>query len=308
MRIAIAGGTGFIGRALTQSLLDSGHEVTVLTRRPRAAESLPRGARGVVWDARDPTGEWSSALRGSDAIVNLAGASIGGGRWTSARKQLLSVSRIAPTEALVRAIAALPAAERPRSLINASGIDYYGDRPGEEPLDEQAPPGDSFLARLCVRWEAAAQTAEPLGVRVVRVRTAFCVGRNAPSLRLMVLPFRLFAGGPLGTGRQWFTWIHLADLVALYTLALERAELSGALNAVAPRVPREREVAADIGRVLRRPAVVPAPGFMLRLVLGEMGDLLLHGRKAVPAKAQAAGYQFRYVDIGAALREALTEA
>jgi uncharacterized protein (TIGR01777 family) len=198
----------------------------------------------------------------------------------------------------------MPAGERPEVLVTASGIDYYGDHPGGETLDESGAPGRSFLARLCVRWEEAAQKAEPLGARVVRMRTAFCIGRGAQALTMMVLPFRLFAGGPLGTGQQWFTWIHVEDLVNLYVMAIQRADFAGPINAVAPVVPRERGVAHEIGRVLHRPSSLPAPSFMLRLVLGEMADLLLHGRKAVPAKAVAAGYEFRYPEVGPALHEA----
>jgi uncharacterized protein (TIGR01777 family) len=306
MKIVIAGATGFIGTHLAESLQRSGHEVAALTRDAgKGAGRLPAGVRAVEWDARDAGGAWAQELRGAGAVINLAGASIGRPRWTEGRKRVLTESRVRSNGALVGAMAALPAEERPQVLVSASGIDYYGDHPGDEPLDEHAPPGTSFLARLCVQWEEAAQQAEPLGVRVVRMRTAFVVGRGAMGLHMLALPFQLFAGGPLGSGRQLFTWIHLQDLVGLYTLAVERPDLSGPVNAVAPDVPQEREVAKEIGRVLRRPSWAPAPAFMLRLLLGEMADLLLHGRRAIPAKAQAAGYQFRYPEIGPALAEAL---
>ena len=303
MKIVVAGGTGFIGRALTQSLSRGGHEVVVLTRKPTTGDE-----HAVTWDASDASGPWASAVRGAGAVVNLDGASIGGGRWTASRKRVITESRVRSTEALVQAMAQVPEAERSRVFVVPSGIDYYGDHPGDELLDETAPPGTSFLAQLCVQWEAAAQKAEPLGVRVVRMRTALCIGRGAQSLTMLVLPFRLFAGGPLGTGQQWFTWIHLEDLVHLYAAAIERSELDGPLNAVAPQVPREREVAQAIARVLHRPFWAPAPSFVLRATLGEMADLVLHGRRAVPSKALAAGYEFRYSEIGPALREALTGA
>ena len=307
MKIIIAGGTGFVGRALTRSLLGSGHEVVVLSRgEAAAAHRLTAGVRSVRWNARGAEGAWASELRGAGAVVNLSGASIGGGRWTDSRKRVLIESRVRSTQALVRAMGLVPAAERPGVLVNASGIDYYGNHVGNEALDERASAGTSFLARLSVQWEDAAQMAEPLGVRVVRVRTSLCIGRGAQALRMLVLPFRLFAGGPLGDGRQWFTWIHLEDLVALYLLAIVRADLIGPLNAVAPHVPRERDVAREIGRVLHRPSWAPAPELMLRLVLGEMADLVLHGRNAIPARAQAAGHNFRYPDVGAALAEALS--
>ena len=306
MKIVIAGGTGFIGTHLAQSLQRGGHEVVALTRDAgKSATRLPASVRAVEWNARDAGGPWAQELRGAGAAINLAGATVGRPRWTEGRKRVLIQSRVRTNEAIVGAITALPAEERPPVLVSASGIDYYGDHPGDEPLDESAPPGASFLARLCVQWEEAAQKAEPLGVRVVRMRTAFVVGRGAMALRMLALPFQLLAGGPLGTGRQWFTWIHLLDLVNLYTLAIERPDWSGPVNAVAPTVPREREVAREIGRALRRPSWAPAPAFALRLALGEMADLLLHGRRAVPAKAEAAGYQFRYREIGPALAEAL---
>ncbi len=302
MKIVVAGGTGFVGQALSRALAGRGHEVLVLTRRP---DSTVGSARVAVWDATHDAGPWAGELRGSGAVVNLAGASIGGGRWTRARKRVLVESRVRATEALVQAIAALPATDRPAALITASGVDYYGDHPGDEALDESAPAGGSFLGQLCVQWENAALKAVPLGVRVVQIRTAFCIGRGALALRLLVLPFRLFAGGPLGSGRQWFTWIHLDDLVNLYVLAIEDSALAGPVNAVAPGAARERAVAHEIGRVLHRPSWAPAPGIMLRLVLGEMADLLLHGRNAVPGRALASGYRFKYTEVGAALEDAL---
>jgi uncharacterized protein (TIGR01777 family) len=306
VKVVVAGGTGFIGRALTRSLLGGGHDVVVLTRDARAAiNRLPAGVRAVEWHAGNARAAWSTELRGAGAVVNLSGASIGGGRWTTARKRVLIESRARPTEALVLAMAELPDAERPEVLVSASGIDYYGHHAGDETLDERGAPGRSFLARLSVQWEDAALQAEPLGVRVVRIRTAMCVGRGAQALRMLVLPFRFFAGGPLGDGRQWFTWIHLDDLVAMYILAIERSDLKGPVNAVAPNLVRERDVAREIGRVLRRPSRVPAPAFALRLVLGEMADLVLHGRNAVPAAALAVGYAFRFADIRAALENAL---
>jgi uncharacterized protein (TIGR01777 family) len=309
MKVVIAGGSGYIGRALTHSLLSHGHEVVVLTRDPRkSAARLTAAARAMVWDARDPTGAWTSQLRGSGAVVNLAGASIGGGRWTRTRKRALLLSRVVSTDGLVRAMGALAAEDRPRVFVGASGIDYYGDRSADEPLDEHAAPGASFLARLCVQWEDAARKAEPLGVRVVCMRTALCIGRGADALRMLVLPFRLFAGGPLGSGRQWFTWIHIEDLVNLYVLAVEAADLAGPLNAVAPDALLQRDLAREIGRVLHRPALLPAPEFMLRVVLGEMADLVLHGRKAVPGRPLALGYQFHYPEVGPALRDVLAGA
>ena len=307
MKVVIAGATGLIGRALSGALQRAGHDVVALTRDPsKGAGSLPAGVRAVAWDATRPGGAWAAELRGADAVVNLAGATIGPPqRWTAARKRVLTESRVQSNAALVDAIVTLPAGERPGVFVTASGVDYYGDRHDDTPLDESAPAGDSFLAQLCVQWEAAAQRAESLGVRVVMLRTAFVIGRGALALTLLALPFRLFAGGPVGSGRQWFPWIHLDDVVGLYRLVIERDDVRGPINAVTPDVRRERDVAAEIGRVLHRPSLLPAPAFALRLALGEQADLVLHGRRAIPAKAEAAGYQFRYPTLSAALQEAL---
>jgi hypothetical protein len=215
--------------------------------------------------------------------------------------ELLS-SRLSTTATLVKALEDTPAERRPPVLVSASGIDYYGDR-GDEAITEESKVGDSFLARLSEQWEAEAGKAQPLGVRVVRIRTAMVFGREASAFRLLTLPFRLFIGGALGNGRQWFTWIHIDDIVGLYRLALEDSRVTGPVNAVAPDVRREREVAKEIGRVFQRPSLIPVPAFVLKLVLGKMAQLLLHGRHAEPAKARAYGYQFRFGGLHEALED-----
>jgi uncharacterized protein len=299
-RVVVAGGSGFIGRSLVEVLATRGYEVVVLSRDPRrAAGPLPEGARSVGWE-----GEWTGELPGAAGVVNLAGASIGGGRWTARRKQRMLSSRVETTDRLVDAIRALPARRRPPVLVNASGIDYPGDC-GDERVAEDAGPGDSFLARVCVAWEAAARRAEELGVRVVLMRTSFVFGPGAPAVRLLALPFRLFVGGPLGSGRQWFPWISLEDTVRMYALALERHSLSGPVNVVAPEQLRQREVARELGRVLHRPSRLPTPAPLLRLALGEQADLLLHGQRAEPRNALAAGFEFRHATLRPALEEAL---
>ena len=302
-RVVVAGGSGYIGRALVRSLAADG-DVVVLTRDPqRAAKPLPRGARAVRWDGRTVEDAWARELRGARGVVNLAGASVGSPpRWTSGRKRAILESRLASTGALVEALRRLEPGERPPVLVNTSGIDYAGTT-GDAIVTEEAGPGDSFLARVCVRWEAAARRAEELGVRIVLMRTPFVVSREAPALRLLVLPFRLYAGGPLGGGEQWFPWAHLEDTVGLFRLALT-GELSGPLNVVAPDVRKQRDLALEIGRVLRRPARLPVPRFALRILLGEAADIVLHGQRAT-SRAEAAGYRFRYPDLPGALEEAL---
>ena len=301
MKVLIAGGSGLIGRHLTTSLVKDGHEVVVLSRGGKAQKAAA-GVRFTSWDARTAEGGWVSELAGTQAIVNLAGAGIGSRRWTRRRMEELISSRLSATAALVQALERTPADRRPSVLVNASGIDYYGDR-GDEIIAEDGAAGDSFLARLSQQWESAAQKAEPLGVRVVRIRTAMVFARDALAFRLLTLPFRFFGGGPLGNGRQWFTWIHLDDIVGLYRLALEDSRANGPINAVAPDVRRESEVAKEIGRVLHRPAFVAVPAFVLRLALGTESQLLLDGRHATPAKAQALGYRFKFGGLYEALED-----
>jgi uncharacterized protein (TIGR01777 family) len=305
MRIVVAGGSGFLGRRLTTAWLEDGHDVTVLTRSPDGAvKVVPATATVRQWNPPVVDDRLTSALRGADAVVNLAGVAIGGRPWTPGRKRAILQSRLDATHAIVDAIGRLPAADRPKVLVNASGIDVYGNRPEGE-MTEESPPGDSFLARVVVAWEGAARAATAHGVRVVNARTALIVAPEALAWRLVLLPFRLFVGGPLGSGRQRFTWIHVDDAVGLYQLAVRDASNVGPINMVAPEVPTQRELGKAIGRAMRRPAVFPAPAFLLRLVLWGQADIVLHGRVALPAKALAAGYRFRYPTVESALADVL---
>jgi uncharacterized protein (TIGR01777 family) len=307
MRVVLAGGTGYIGRALVRALTAGGHEVVVLTRRPPREPGGPSAeAREARWDpANGPGAGWAAELRGAGAVVNLAGANIGTRPWTPGRQREILDSRLRATGALVEAMAALPAGERPGAFVSASGVDYYGAR-GDETLDESSPPGDSsLLAGVCERWEAAAREAEALGVRVVRMRTGLVLSRGSQALRLMAMPFRLFAGGPVGSGRQWVSWIHLADVVGLYVLAAGDATIAGPLNAVAPEPVRNAELAAEIGRVLRRPVWLRAPEPVLRLALRRQAEVLLVGHRVRPAVALAHGHAYRHPTLAAALADSL---
>ena len=281
MRIVLLGSTGFIGRALAASLREHGHEVTPIGR-DRAA--------------------WPRAVDGADAAVNLAGENVAAARWTTARKERLRDSRLETTRALVDAMRA--AARRPRVLVNASAVGYYGDA-GERELDESSPAGADFLASLCRDWEAEAGKAQALGARVALLRFGVVLGPGGGALPRMALPFKLFAGGPLGSGRQWVPWVHLDDAVAAVTLALADPALSGPVNVVAPNPARNAELAAALGAVLNRPSSIPAPAFALKLALGEMADILLGGAKVRPKKLQAAGFRFAHPDIEGALAAAL---
>ena len=305
MRIVIAGGSGFLGRRLTAAWVAGGHDVTVLSRDPaRKSAQLQPASRTLRWNPPVVDGTLEAALRGADAVVNLAGVPIGGRPWTPGHKRAILASRLEATGAIVEAIGRLPAADRPRVLVNASGIDIFGDRP-DGALTEESPPGTSFLAGVVVAWEAAARAAETHGVRVVTARTALIMAPEALAWRLLLLPFQLFVGGPLGSGRQRFTWLHVDDAVGLYDLAIRDESIDGPLNMVAPEVPTQRELARAIGRRMHRPARFPAPAFALRRVLWGQADIVLHGRTAVPAKAIAAGYEFAYPTVESALDDVI---
>jgi uncharacterized protein (TIGR01777 family) len=305
VRILIAGGSGLLGRRLSAAWLASGAEVTVLSRRPdRGRRPLPPGVDVRHWAPPGVDDELVDTIRGAKAVINLAGESLAGPPWTAGRKRALLESRLAATGALVGAIGRLPAADRPEVLVNASGIDVYGDRRDGE-CGEDAPAGDTVLARIVVAWEAAARQAEKSGVRVVLARTALVIAPEALAFRLLTLPVRLFVGGPLGSGEQPFTWIHVDDAVRLYRLAVADGAIRGPLNLVALETPAQRQVARTIGRVLHRPSGFPTPEFLLRLVLRDAADLVLHGRRAVPARAIAAGYRFRFPKLEPAVRDAL---
>ena len=304
MRVVIAGGSGMIGRHLTRTLLADGWTVDILTRDPgRTAARLPAGARAVAW-APDNLAGLESVLDGAAGVINLAGVSLGPRPWTPGRKRAILGSRLSATNTIVAAMGALAPDRRPPVLVSASGSDVYTGTDAE-PADESTEPSHDFLADVCLRWEAAARKAEPLGVRVAIVRTAFVLAADAPVLRLLALPFRLFVGGRLGSGRQWFSWIHIDDLVGIYRLALTDPSIVGPVNAASPEPCREADLAAALGRTLHRPCWLPAPAWALRLALRDQATLLIGSRRVVPARALAAGYSFTYPAIDEALADVL---
>lgn len=297
MRYLITGGTGFIGRALAARLLHDGHEVTVLTRsRDRARTVLPP-AVGLA----EALSEIQRA-QAPEAVVNLAGENLAAGRWSEARKRQFRTSRVDFTRRLVDWLRTLE--EKPRVLVSGSAIGYYGAR-GDEPLTEDAPPGDEFQSELCRDWEAEAQKAEPLGLRVCRLRTGIVLGPDGGALARMRLPFSFGLGGPIASGRQWMSWVHRADLVELIVWLAQDAARSGAWNGTAPEPVANRDFARAVGRALHRPAVLPTPELALRLAFGELAHLLATGQKVLPARALAAGFAFRYPRLDEALREIL---
>lgn len=313
MRVVLTGGTGFVGRNLCAALADRGDPPIVITRdASAAAESL--GDRAEVVEA-DPTesGPWQESVVGCDAVVHLAGASINGKRWDARYRQVLRGSRIDSAAKLVEAIAAAPAAERPSVLVTSSGIDYYpfaeelaerADWFEDSWVGESAPRSGSFLGQLCRDWEDEAATAESLGVRVCAMRSGIVLGRGGP-LAKMILPFKLFAGGRLGSGKQWTSWIHIDDAVAAYLFAIDTPEVSGPINLVAPSPVRNREFARQLGRTMGRPSFLPTPTFALKLALGPFAEHVLHGRRVEPKCLVDAGFEFKHPDLRPALEDLL---
>ena len=292
MKILVTGSTGLVGTALVKSLASDGHTACRLRVR---AES--------IWRGIPEAGELDGAGVGPDAVVNLAGASIAGGRWTDKRKHLLRTSRIATTRALVKALAKMNA--RPRVLVSASAIGIYGDC-GDEVLTEDSKPGTDFLASLAREWEAEAMKAEALGIRVVLARFGIILAKHGGALAKMLLPFKLGVGGRLGSGKQWMSWITLADVVGIIRFAIENSVARGAMNVVSPGAVQNAGFTKMLAKVLHRPALFPAPAFALRLALGEMADaLLLSSQRVTPKKLQQLGYSFLHADLAPAFTSVL---
>lgn len=304
MNVAISGGTGLIGGALAASLAADGEGVRILTRSPSRYEGRFPGCEVVGWGGARPE-NLAEALRGVGAVVHLAGESLADGRWTAARKQRLRDSRIHTTQALTAAIEWLAArGEAPEVFVQGSAVGIYGPR-GDEELDEASSTGRDFLATLCRDWEAASEPLDRLGVRRVMLRSGVVLSARGGALPRMVLPFRLFAGGPIGSGRQWVPWIHLDDMAGAIRFLLGRPQARGPFNLVAPQPVRNREMAKLLGKTLRRPAFLPAPALALKLLLGEMSMVVLEGQRVAPAKLTAAGYVFRFPEAEPALRDLL---
>ncbi len=297
MRLLVTGGTGFIGQPLCRTLSEQGHVLTVLTRAASAAGHVSNRVRAVQWEP-GRGGEWERAVAEADAVINLAGEPIAAHRWRVAQKQHIVSSRMETTRALVAAMRR--ASPKPALLINASAIGYYGPH-GDEPLTEEAASGAGFLAETCRQWEAEAMAAESLGMRVVRLRIGIVLGQGGGALSKMTPPFRAFVGGPLGTGRQWMSWIHREDVIGLIAWLLTQPQASGAFNATAPEPATMRQFCQALGRTLQRPSWAPVPSFLLRVLLGEMAEMLLTGQRVLPARAQSLGYRFRYPTLQASL-------
>jgi uncharacterized protein len=296
MKMLITGGTGFVGTHLTSRLIQDGHVVTILTRSLKGARgSLP----GISYLEGDPTkkGSWQGAIKNHDAVINLAGASIFS-KWTEEHKRAIRESRVNTTQNIVEGIPSRP--ERPFTLFSTSAVGYYGFC-GDEELVEDSPPGNDFLARIAKEWEGEALKARDKGDRVVITRFGIVMGEKGGALSQMIPLFKKFIGGPIGSGRQWFSWIHIKDLAEAFAFLLKHPEISGPINVCSPNPVRNKDLAKAIGKVLHRPSFIPAPGFMVKLVLGEFGSVILEGQRVIPRRLLENGFVFQYPDIEKAL-------
>ena len=301
MKIMVAGGTGFIGKALVSQLKNIGHEIILLSRSDRS--STDNALRCRKWDGRT-LGEWADELKTTDAVINLVGAPIAEKRWSKKQKEIIVDSRVQATRVIVQAIE--KSEPKPKILINASAIGYYGNVP-EGDITEISPKGRGFLADTCSMWEKEAEVVEKFGVRTVLLRNGIVLGEGGGVLSKMIPPFQFFVGGPLGSGRQWVSWIHREDAAGVILFALGKNEISGPVNTTAPNPVRMRDFCRAIGKVLNRPSWISVPAFALKLMLGEMSEMLLGGQKAIPQKLLAHHYAFKFPNLQVALRNILNE-
>jgi uncharacterized protein (TIGR01777 family) len=301
-RVTITGATGLIGPQLVDALRDGGWEVTVLSRDPDRAREKLGEVEAFAWDLMSEPAP-AEALSGRDGVVHLAGEPVAQ-RWSSQVKQAIRASRVVGTANLIEGLRA--AEQRPSVLVSSSATGYYGPH-GIEPIDEEAPAGDDFLAEICVAWEQAAERAAELEMRVVRVRTGVVLDRNGGALEKMLPPFQLGVGGPVAGGRQFMPWIHTEDLVGIMKMALEDESWSGAVNGTAPTPVTNRDFSKALGRAIHRPSLLPVPGLALHLLYGEMAEIVTSGARVVPARPLMLGYEFRHAELEEALRSALSE-
>lgn len=302
MKIVIAGGTGLIGSTLVASFVQDGHQVVILSRSPeKYAGQFPSSVQLLAWDGKT-AGDWASSLNGADVVINLAGENIGARPWTDARKQAIRDSRVNAGKALVNAIESVE--QKPRLLVQSSAVGYYGIT-GDKILPESSPAGEDFLAQVCVVWEDATAPVEKMGVRRVILRTGIVLSTREGALPRMLLPMRLFVGGALGTGKQWFPWIHINDEIAAIRFLIENEQTSGAYNLAAPAVLTNAAFTKAMGQVMRRPSLMFVPGFALKLVLGEMSIIVLEGQRVTSQRLQDAGFHFQFSEAAPALADVL---
>ncbi len=300
MKIVLTGGSGFIGKRLIEKLVSAQHNIVLLSRNPSSVNmSIWYTVAVKQWDGKNP-GDWAADVDGADAVMNFAGEPIAAKRWTTAQKEKIINSRVDATRAIVDAIK--QAKRKPSVLINASAVGYYGSVENDE-VTEAYKRGDGFLPIVCDKWETEARTAGNLGVRVVLLRMGVVVGEGGGALEKMALPFRMFVGGPVGSGKQWFPWVHRDDVVNIVLFALENSRLSGPVNVAAPESVTMRQFCDALGKAMHRPSWAPVPSFVLRLALGEMAEMLLTGQRVVPSKLRLNGYSFRFPKLDGALAD-----
>jgi len=298
MKILITGGTGFVGRQISSRLIRDRHECTILTRRPKRSNEVPNG---ISFLQGDPTekGPWQEEIQKHDAVINLAGASIFK-RWTQEHKKAILESRVKTTQNIVEGIPS--DAEKSFTLFSASAVGYYGFC-GDEKLDESSPPGDDFLARVTQDWEGEALKAEKKGARVVITRFGIVLGEKGGALGQMISLFKKFIGGPIGNGKQWFSWIHMEDLCESFIFLISHPGISGPVNVCSPHPVRNKDLAKSLGKVLKKPSFLPAPGFLVKLVLGEFGSVVIKGQRVIPEKLMKNNFRFQSPSIDKALRD-----
>ncbi len=302
MKILITGGTGFVGTQLTSRLIQDKKEVTILTRSIKKSDKAPQG---ISYLEGDPTkkGPWQEAIKEHDAIINLAGASIFS-KWTEEHKKEIRESRVSTTQNIVEGIPSH--AEKNITLFSTSAVGYYGFC-GDEERTEDSPPGNDFLARIAVEWEGEAFKASKKGARLVITRFGIVLGEKGGALSKMIPLFKKYIGGPIGSGKQWFSWVHIKDLAEAFVFLMKHPEISGPVNVCSPNPVRNRDLAKALGKVLYRPSFFPAPGFMVKLVLGEFGSVILEGQRVIPRRLLDAGFIFQYPDIEKALQSIIRQ-
>lgn len=301
-KIIVTGATGLIGTKLCKALINRGDQLTIFSRSTSmAAKAIPGAKEYIEWDYDKPE-TWAEFINGKDSIIHLAGVSIAGKRWNDDYKNKILKSRKLSTQNLVEAIHS--AKKKPSSFISSSATGYYGNA-GDKILNEESESGDDFLAQVCKEWENASEKIESLGVRRVNIRTGIVLSAEGGALKQMLLPFRLFIGGPLGNGRQWFPWVHIDDLIRIYIYALDNSSVSGKINAVSPNPVTMKEFALKLGKAMHRPSFFPVPVFALKLAIGKAAEPVVASQRTVPQRLLKGGFKFRYENVEAALKDLL---